>query len=423
MKNKLLLVFAMALFAVQNSNSQIKETETKYISSENGSTTSCPFFTSDRKGRTVMTYGKETTGKDAVLNYAVFNAKTKSFGAPIEIPSSKGVELHGENMPKMVFKPNGEIIAVWGIDNPTPKKKYGGLIQYSQSFDGGKNWTPAKRLVNDQNGIDQRYFDIDLLPSGEVAIIWLDNRTKTDLDGSTLYYAVTKGKKGFQNEKVIGETTCQCCRTDLFVGKNGVIYAAYRDIINEEIRDMVLSYSSDNGKTFSKPKRISADDWKINGCPHTGPTMTHNENGLHFAWFTMGGGAGVFYANSSDNGKSFSKRDNVSANASAKHPQISALKNSNVVIVWDESAEINGNYFNRIGLQHRAKNGKVMETEFVTSSAEGMSTFPIVKALSETEVLIAWSQGGKEAKVGYKTVRIGNQKSSKSVKNKSVVER
>lgn len=423
MKNRHLFVFAIILFAVQHSISQIRETDAKYISSENGATTSCPFFTSDRAGRIVMTYGKEVKGADAVLNYSVFNKQTKKFGAPIEIPSSKGVELHGENMPKIIFKPNGEIIAVWGIDNPTPKKKYGGLIQYSQSFDGGKNWTPAVRLVKDESGIDQRYFDVDLLPNGEAAIIWLDNRSRTDLDGSTLYYAVTKGEKGFQNEKAIGETTCQCCRTDLYVGKNGIIYAAYRDIINEEIRDMVLSYSTDNGKTFSAPKRISADDWKINGCPHTGPTMTQNENGMHFAWFTMGGGAGVFYANSSDNGKSFSKRDYVSENPSAKHPQISTLNNRNVIIVWDESAENNGNYFSRIGLQHRAKNGKVLETEFVTSSAEGMSTFPIVKSLSETEVLVAWSQGGQDGKVGYKTVRIGNQQTNKSVKNKSITGR
>ncbi|HSD13514.1 MAG TPA: exo-alpha-sialidase [Flavobacterium sp.] len=423
MKNKFLLLFTIALFAVEYGNSQIRETEAKYISSENGTTTSCPFFTSDRKGRTVMSYGKETKGADAILNYSVFNTKTKRFGAPIEIPSSKGVELHGENMPKMIFKPNGEIIAVWGIDNPTPKKKYGGLIQYSQSFDNGKNWTPATRLVKDENGIDQRYFDIDLLPNGEAAIIWLDNRSKTDMDVSTLYYAVTKGKNGFQTEKVIGETTCQCCRTDLFVGKNGVIYAAYRDIINDEIRDMVLTYSSDKGKTFSKPKRISADNWKINGCPHTGPTMTQNDNGMHFAWYTMGGGEGVFYTNSSDSGKSFSKRDNVSKNASAKHPQISTLNNRNVVIVWDESAEVNGNYFSRIGLQHRAKNGKVLETEFITSATEGMSTFPIVKPLNETEVLVAWSQGGKDGKVGYRTVRIGNQKSVEATKNKSVTAR
>lgn len=406
MKNKLLLIFVMTLFSLQKSNSQITP-----ISTAIGTGTSCPFITSDAKGKVVMSFGKEIKGEEAVLCYSFFNAKENKFEQPMEIASSKGVELHGENAPKMLFKPNGDIIAVWGIDNPTPKKKYGGLIQYSQSFDKGKSWTPATALVKDTAGIDQRYFDIDLLPNGEAAIIWLDNRSKTEDEGSSLYYAETKGKSGFLNEKSIGETTCQCCRTDLYVGKNGVIYAAYRDIINDEIRDMVLSYSSDKGKTFSEPKRISPDDWKINGCPHTGPTMTQNKEGLHFAWFTMGGGAGVFYANSPDNGGTFSKRDSVSDNPSAKHPQITVLNDKDVVIVWDETAEIDGNYFNRIGLQHRVKNGKIVKTMFV-SEDNVMATFPIIKTLNDSEVLVAWSQGSKEEKVCYKIVPI--EKNSKS---------
>ena len=409
MNNKLLLVFVMTLFSLQKNNAQLT------ISTVVGAETTCPFITSDAKGKVVMSFGKEIKGENAVLCYAFFDEKSKKFETPIEIPSSKGVELHGENAPKMIFKPNGEIIAVWGIDNPTPKKKYGGLIQYSQSFDKGKSWTSATPLVKDTAGIDQRYFDIDLLPNGEVAIIWLDNRSKTELQGSSLYYAETKGKSGFQNEKSIGETTCQCCRTDLYVGKNGVIYTAYRDIINDEIRDMVLSYSSDNGKTFSEPKRISPDDWKINGCPHTGPTMTQNKAGLHFAWFTMGGGAGVFYANSSDNGSTFSKRDSVSDNPSAKHPQITVLNDKEVVIVWDETAEIEGNYFNRIGLQQRGKNGEIVKTLFV-SEDNAMATFPIVKTLNDSEVLVAWSQGSKESQVFYKIIRLEKESKKAAAK-------
>lgn len=405
MKNKLLLIFVMTLFSLQKNNAQLTSTSAVPISTTIGAVTACPFITSDANGKVVMSFGKEIKGEDAVLCYSFFNSAEKKFEAPIEIPSSKGVELHGENAPKILFKPNGDIIAVWGIDNPTPKKKYGGLIQYSQSFDKGKSWTPATALVKDTTGIDQRYFDIDLLPNGEAAIIWLDNRSKTELQGSSLYYAETKGKNGFQNEKSIGETTCQCCRTDLYIGKNGVIYAAYRDIINDEIRDMVLSYSSDNGKTFSEPKRISPDDWKINGCPHTGPTMTQNKEGLHFAWFTMGGGAGVFYANSSDNGGTFSKRNSVSDNPSAKHPQITVVNDRDVVVVWDETVETDGNYFNRIGLQQRVKNGEIVKTIFV-SEDNVMATYPIVKTLNDSAVLVAWSQGSKEGNVCYKIVQI-----------------
>lgn len=375
------------------------------ILKETNAMTSCPFFTKDSKGTPVISFGKETKDKETVLCYAVFNSDKKRFQKPIGIQSSKGVELHGENAPKLIFKPKGKVMAVWGIDNASEKKKYGGLINYSQSFDNGKSWTKAKPLVKNTASIDQRYFDIDLLPNGEVAIIWLDSRTKTEEEGSTLYYAETKGTAGFQNEKPIAKTTCQCCRTELFISKNGTINAAFRDIINNEIRDMVLSCSTDNGKTFSEPKRISPDNWKINGCPHTGPTMTENESGLHFAWYTSGGGSGVFYSNSFDYGKSFSKRAIVSDKPTAKHPQITSLDNKEILIVWDESVTDGDHATKQIGLQHRDKNGKTISTKYI-SHKNKTAAFPVIKAIDKKQFLVAWSQRSEDENVFYEIVDI-----------------
>jgi hypothetical protein len=375
------------------------------ILEEANTTTSCPFFTKDATGTPVISFGKETKEKEAVLCYALFSPNEKKFQQPIAIQSSKGVELHGENAPKIIFKPNGEIMAVWGINNASEKKKYGGLINYSQSFDNGKSWTKAMPLVKDTASIDQRYFDIDLLPNGEVSIIWLDSRTKTKEQGSTLYYAETKGSTGFQNEKPIAETTCQCCRTDMFISQNGTINAAFRDIINDEIRDMVLTYSTDNGKTFSQPSRISPDNWKINGCPHTGPTMTENQNGLHFAWYTSGGGSGVFYNNSADYGKSFSKRQIVSDNPTAKHPQITTLDNKEVLIVWDEAITEGENFSVQIGLQHRKNNGEIASTKYI-SPKNGTAGFPVIKAINKNQFIVAWSQQSEDENVFYEIMDI-----------------
>ena len=69
----------------------------------------------------------------------------KTFGKPVEIPGSTNVHPHGENMPKVIFKPSGEIIAAWGAANPNPKNPYSGLVYYSQSFDKGKTWTKAEK--------------------------------------------------------------------------------------------------------------------------------------------------------------------------------------------------------------------------------------------------------------------------------------
>src|SRR5262249_45763417 len=149
---------------------------------------------------------------------------------------------------------------------------------------------------------------------------------------------------------------CQCCRTDLYVDKKKAIHALYRGIIADSIRDMMHIVSIDGGKTFSAPKRISEDNWVLNACPHTGPSMTDNDEGIHFAWFTGGHDKGCHYTKSTDEGKSFMMHDSVTAFGS--HPQMTALANGEIVIVWDESRLIGSTVSKRIGIERRTAEGK-----------------------------------------------------------------
>src|SRR5688500_11898363 len=128
------------------------------------------------------------------------------------------------------------------------------------------------------------------MPNGEAGIIWLDNRKTSNKEGASIYFATSKNKDGFQNGTIIGQPTCECCRVDLFVDKNKNIHIAYRAILNDSIRDIVHSVSSDEGKSFSKPAVISDDNWMINACPHTGPSIAESGGKIHFAWYTMGTG-------------------------------------------------------------------------------------------------------------------------------------
>ncbi|HTF30199.1 MAG TPA: sialidase family protein, partial [Flavitalea sp.] len=216
------------------------------------------------------------------------------------IPNSGNIQPHGENLPKILFKPSGEILALWGAANPNQNNKYSGLVYYVQSFDDGKSWTIPRKLVNDTASYDQRYYDVALLRNGEAGIIWLDNRKTTSSEGSGLYFASTEGRNGFLHDRLISQPCCQCCRTDLFVDNKGFIHTLYRGIIQDSIRDMVHSVSKDGGKAFAKPVRISDDNWVINGCPHTGPSMTETNTGLAFAWFTGGKNKGCYFSGSKD---------------------------------------------------------------------------------------------------------------------------
>jgi hypothetical protein len=361
-----------------------------------------PFLTKDQKGNTVMSWVRMINDTSSVFCYAV-STDSKSFGQPVIIPNSNNIKAHGENLPKMIFKPTGEIIALWGSANPNPKNQHSGQVFYSQSFDEGKTWSEAKPLVSDTASYDQRYYDVALLKNGEVGIIWLDNRKTTDKEGSGLFFATTNGKNGFGEGKLISEQCCQCCRTDLYVDHNGGIHALYRGIVHDSIRDMVHIVSVDGGKTFTTPERISKDNWILNGCPHTGPAMTENEEGIHFAWFTGGKEKGCFYTRTTDNGKTFIAKDSVSLKGS--HPQLTALPNRGLLVAWDETAYENNQVVKKIGIQKRTATGKAEVKQYITST--GTSSYPVIQAVNETSAIVAYTKTvyGKSF-VAYKVVTV-----------------
>jgi hypothetical protein len=363
----------------------------------------CSYLTKDHLGRPVIAWtegNKET--KEIYLYYAVSSDNGQSFGAPIKVDPSKGTVFHAESMNKVAFKKDGTVIAVFEKKAPTKENQYAGYIFYTQSFDGGKSWTDSEFLHTDtSSGISRSFFDLAVLPDGEVGAIWLDGRMKLGEKGSSVFFSSTKGKEGFQKDTQIGETICQCCRTDLYTDPSGKVHAVFRDIINDSIRDMVHIVSADTARTFSQPVRISADNWIIKGCPHTGPDMTSNRAGLHFTWFTAGGNSGVYYCNSSDNGKTFKERELVSNQA--RHPRISSTEDE-VMIVWDEMIRKDSLYYPRIGIQIRSATN--MYQAYLSEEMKP-AYFPQLLSAGNNLLIVSWTQEeNKRTKVVYKIVNV-----------------
>lgn len=403
MKRFFTILFVAAFFATCNSTQKaapITVGQTIQVDSLPGE---CPYLTKDAKGNVVLSWVRNINDSASVFCYAVSKDGGQSFGPTTVIPSSNNIEPHSENLPKIIFKPSGEIIALWGAANPNPKNKYSGLVYYAQSFDDGKTWSARKTLVSDTAGYDQRYYDVALLPNGEAAVIWLDNRKTTDKEGSAMYYASTNGRNGFANDKRISQPCCPCCRTDLFVDSKGGIHVLYRGIIQDSIRDMVHIVSNDGGNTFSMPNRISDDNWVIKGCPHTGPAMSENKNGLLFAWFTGGKDRGCFFTKSMDNGKNFAPRDSVSALGS--HPQLTSLPDGQIIVVWDEAVQANNKPHKRIGVQKRSAAGIDEAKQYITNDTL-TATYPVVAALQYNASLVAYAlQKDGRNYIAYNVVR------------------
>src|SRR5690606_14147404 len=170
------------------------------------------------------------------------------------------------------------IIAAYEKKAPTTENKYASAIYYVASTDNGKSWTSESFLHSDTvAGKSRSYFDIERLPDGEIGASWLDVTYDSQLRGRSVLFARTSSSNRFGNEVLIDSSACQCCRIDVYTDDSENIFVAYRGLIKgklgKQIRDMMIATSTDHGATFSRPLTISADNWNIDGCPHTGPSL------------------------------------------------------------------------------------------------------------------------------------------------------
>ncbi|ATP56134.1 hypothetical protein CPT03_06480 [Pedobacter ginsengisoli] len=299
------------------------------------------YLTYDSKGNPVLCWS-EQDAKDSLyrLKYASYNERNNTFSIPVTVPASSGISISAESMGKIAFKSDGTVIAVFSKRFPNERNPYAGAIYYSSSTDNGKTWSDSQFLHSDTtHNYGRSFFDITKLKDGELAAIWLDGRYGKSIKGSALFFNKTTKGNGFGMDTCLEKGTCECCRTKILSDKQGNIHLAYRNITlptglaDKQVRDMGYKLSIDNGKTFSAVKTISKDNWQIDGCPHSGPSLATTRQSVNAVWFTAGGGSGIYYSSSGKNA-SFGERRLITAHG--RHPQLVSLKNDKLFMVCEE---------------------------------------------------------------------------------------
>jgi hypothetical protein len=332
------------------------------------------YLTHDHEGRPVAVW-TERLEKDLDLYFSASSDDGKSFSEKIVVPMSGDVATHAEGMPKVAFKKDGTIVAAYEKSAPTPDNKYAGAIYYVQSSDGGKSWSKEQFLHSDTlAGRSRSYFDLERLPDGEIGASWLDIKLDHTTGGRSVRFAKTSAAQGFGNEILIDSSACQCCRIDVYSDITGKVNIAYRGLIKgvmgRSIRDMMLVTSADNGESFSTPLRISEDNWAIEGCPHTGPSLCSSNAGLYSLWYTEGNGIGI-YSSFRPSGDSFGQRELVSN--SGHHPQLSA-SDARSIMVWEENPDNKRNTF----IRYRLTNDGNLITGDIGAHEDGSAFLPVV---------------------------------------------
>ena len=249
----------------------------------------------------------------------------KSFSEPIRVNSIEGnVALDGRVPPAISLGENNQIFVLWANQTEEPEMRMGVYRQliFAESLDDGQTFPSSMQIKTDLPA--GKYFqDMMLSNDGTIHVAWLNGPSKLNEEGNLVkdkdrprtleYTQSTDGGKTFETTKSLMDNPCPCCNVQVAADDDNVYVSWRAQFPNGEekpaIRDMVIASSTDNGKTFSDPVRISEDNFEFDGCVHVGAPMEIDSKGnLHTVWYTGKEGApGMYYSTSTDNGKTFSE--------------------------------------------------------------------------------------------------------------------
>jgi YHS domain-containing protein len=419
---KLILLFIViaSLSGCSNSNSQnLGQTSSPVLLSDSSKQASCVYLTSDEKNQPVISWC-ETDRKTSRKNYymAFFDESSGRFLPRIPVPIEQNASFHEEGMPKVAIKADGTIIAVYETSAPSDSNRFAGFVHYLVSTDKGKTWTaPACVHADTGGGKSHSFAAIARLSDGEIGACWLDESFDRKIGGRPVMFAKTGTNNRFGNELIVDSAACQCCRIAISSNAGGNITVAFRDIINDSIRDMSVSTSNDNGKTFTRAVSFSKDGWVINGCPHNGPAVAATNDRIYATWFTGGRQKGVYYCEMNSN-REMLTRQLVSDHG--RFIQLCLLPDGARVLAYNENIQEGEKVYSRIIL-NRIENDGIFSAR--VGPERSMASYPVLLAHGRGKIIVAWSDNGKisYALVGEKAINTPVQRPS--VHNASVVQK
>ena len=237
---------------------------------------------------------------DGTFFFASFDGV--QWSRPYPIFKADDLFINWADFPKLAF--NGHfLVAAWLQKLGSGAYAYG--IRFRTSADDGKTWSQPEWLHDDRSETEHGFVSLAAQADG-VAAVWLDGRAMIGgKPGPMQLRGRLISRNGLGPERLIDESTCECCNTDLVL-VGGKLVVAYRDKSSDQTRD--IYFASVAGDRWRKGEALFEDGWVIHGCPVNGPALDARDGALAAAWFT-GGQPGVRLGVSHDQGESFSFSD------------------------------------------------------------------------------------------------------------------
>jgi len=266
----------------------------------------------------------------------------RSFGPAVVVGRhGAALDVGADARPQIVVDAAGRVIVAYGVFKD---KAYNAQVLVATSLDGGASFSMPRSLSAD--GASQRFPALAVRDGdGALFATWLDKRTVAAArrnggkqPGAALAYAWSRdGGRSFGVEKIAADHTCECCRLAVAFDAQHHPVVLFRSIYGTRERDHAVLTFDDAGNAGA-PRRVAIDRWEIDGCPHHGPAVAVAGDGSYqAAWFTLGQlRQGLFYARSTDQGRSFSPPQAVGDPEQQPGRPYLLARGQTVWLVWKE---------------------------------------------------------------------------------------
>lgn len=235
----------------------------------------------------------------------------RNFSAPVAItPDRVNLDNGPDARPTIAVDRQNRVFVAYAIFKDD---KFNGEVFFSRSLDHGKSFSPPRPLVD--NTASQRFATLTVDPEGGLFAAWLDKRGVVAAakqgkayPGAAVAFSWSEdGGNTFSPSRIAHDNSCECCRLGVAFTAPGRPAVLFRNVFGGTVRDHAIITFAD-ATTPGPLERVSVDDWKLEGCPHQGPSLALSPaRTYHAVWSTQGDvRKGLFYARSTDGGRHFS---------------------------------------------------------------------------------------------------------------------
>jgi hypothetical protein len=294
-----------------------------------------PRIVTDATGTPVVMLSRKTNDKVYVARL-----DGNSFTTPVSIvPGTEEAFVSDWAGPDIAS--NGDDVFVTYHSEPEAT----GFVYVVKSSDGGVTFGDTVRA--ESSAVEQSRFPVIAVDdNGNPAVMFM-RFTGNWIDPQ---YVVANSPNGGQSylddvnaSEIAPGEVCDCCPAALLSeGQRQV--AMFRNNDNN-LRDLWVTISNDNGQDFDTGDDMDPNNWIINSCPSTGPDGYINGDSLYTVWMSAGQGASRVFMSSvhlptATRGTTWEVAQNQNSSANQNYPRI-AGEGDVMGIVYQEAASGN----------------------------------------------------------------------------------